>query len=148
MKMRNIYLLLIVALVLYLYYLGKQPIKQPEQTAVATATPSPAPPPPTPNPAPPPPANPQPRANADDRVQAIARQMKVRVAINHQASGVAILDVDWNSDIVTQGTEFVERLHNEGIIGGSFEVVGAPLKQSIGPDGRRLMSVRFKVGFY
>jgi len=140
----TVYLVIIVAIVIFLYFLGQRP--QPEQHEVSAATPTPLPLPPLNQPAPTaaPAMAAAPAQPPVTPITAMATKYKVKVTQMTRQGMSGIIQVEWASDVVTQGTDFMDAVRQAGHI-HMFEPDGPPGAKL--EDGRRVWVVKYKVSY-
>lgn len=142
-----IYFLLIGAFIAFFIYLGNRPKPATPPVAAATqATPLPPPPPAAPAAAPSRPAPQAPAQLDSEKIQALARQARVEILRFERQGMTGTLEVQWVSDVVTQGTDFCDRLRTEGII-RMYDLGATPLRPVQTQDGRRAYVSQFKITF-
>lgn len=148
-KSTIVYFLLVGGFIAFFVWLGnrEKPVAPPPAPA-AVATPVPAPPP---APAAKPvaqnrPAPQQPAALDSEKIQDLARQTRVEIRRFERTGGTGLLEVQWSSDVVTQGTDFCDALRREGII-RLYELGDVPFTRGQSPDGRQIMIAQFKITF-
>lgn len=158
MKGLLVFVLAAAALVVGLWFMGRRPPEADPQSSVSEAsavvvrTPSPA--------SPGPGSARSAASSAGDsggaagmdsvfgpdraRMGEVARRARVAIVRYEPSARSAIVAVTWQSDVMTQGMDFIEGLLREGMI-RDFEPIGPGLKQGVGADGRRELLATFKV---
>lgn len=143
------YFLVVGGFIGFFVWLGnrEKPIAPPPALA-AVATPAPAPPPaPAARPVAASQAAPQQSAALDsEKIQDLARQTRVEIRRFERNGGTGLLEVQWSSDVVTQGTDFCDALRREGII-RLYDLGDVPFTRGQSPDGRQIMIAQFKITF-
>lgn len=145
MKGTMAFLVAVAALVLALYLLGQRSAEHPAPPAAATAAaPTPAPP----RPSPPPVTGPAPLQSLaeDQSVLSAAAKAGVRVVRFDRDGGRGEIEVEWSSDVMTQGMDFVEALLSRRTI-RDFDMNSVKRTEGTTPDGRRLVRMGATVMF-
>ncbi len=78
------------------------------------------------------------------RMGEVARRAQITIVRYEPSARSAIIAVKWQSDVMTQGMDFVEGLLREGLI-RDFEPIGPGLKQGTSQEGRRELLATFKI---
>jgi hypothetical protein len=80
------------------------------------------------------------------RVQQAAQRARVNVLRFDKTGARGIVEVEWTSDVMTQGMDFIETLLRDGVI-RDFDMNTIQRNQTTTPDGRRLIRNRIEVIF-